>query len=52
MAVDFPLEDGVVFDIETLVPEGHCPTMATAASTEAWLDLMKSSIEPELSWNI
>ena len=35
-AVDFPQEDGLVFDIEVLVPEGQCPTMATAASTEAW----------------
>ncbi|XP_064640229.1 DNA polymerase subunit gamma-1-like [Lineus longissimus] len=31
-----PLEDGLVFDIELVVGEGHYPTMATAASSKAW----------------
>ncbi|KAI7871425.1 DNA polymerase family A-domain-containing protein [Spinellus fusiger] len=36
MAVDHPLEDKLVFDIEVLMAEGHYPTMAVAASSEAW----------------
>lgn len=34
--VDFPEENAVVFDIECLMTEGNFPTMATAASAEAW----------------
>ena len=34
--VDFPEEDGLVFDIEVLVREGHFPTMATALSHKHW----------------
>ncbi|KAI8342259.1 DNA polymerase family A-domain-containing protein [Chlamydoabsidia padenii] len=35
-AVDYPLGDALVFDVEVLVTEGHFPTMAVAASSEAW----------------
>lgn len=35
--VDFPEENVCVFDIETLVQEGHYPTMATAVSNRHWL---------------
>ncbi|XP_038067395.1 DNA polymerase subunit gamma-1-like [Patiria miniata] len=34
--VDYPLEDAVVFDVECLMTEGLFPTLAVAASTEAW----------------
>lgn len=36
VAVDFPTEDGLVFDIEVCVPAGKAPTLATAVSSEAW----------------
>lgn len=35
-AVDHPLEDTLVFDVEVLVTEGHFPMMAVAASSQAW----------------
>jgi DNA polymerase gamma 1 len=31
-----PPDDALVFDIELLVSDGHYPTMATAASADAW----------------
>lgn len=34
--VEYPLEDGIVFDVEVCVQEGDMPTLATAVSTEAW----------------
>ena len=35
-SVPFPEDKGLVFDIETLVGEGHYPTMATAVSSKHW----------------
>ncbi|XP_033634146.1 DNA polymerase subunit gamma-1-like [Asterias rubens] len=36
--VDYPLEEAIVFDVECLMTEldGQVPTLAVAASTEAW----------------
>ncbi|XP_011312984.1 DNA polymerase subunit gamma-1, mitochondrial [Fopius arisanus] len=34
--VDYPLEDGLIFDVEVCVKEGPLPTLATGVSTEAW----------------
>lgn len=34
--VDHPLEDSLVFDVEVLMSEGKYPTLAVAASEEAW----------------
>lgn len=34
--VEYPLEDGLVFDVEVLYKISHYPVMATAASAEAW----------------
>ena len=34
--VEFPEDEGLVFDVETLMQEGGFPTMATAASSKAW----------------
>ncbi|KAG1151055.1 hypothetical protein G6F37_002358 [Rhizopus arrhizus] len=36
IAVDHPLEETMVFDVEVLMSEGKYPTMAVAASEEAW----------------
>lgn len=36
IAVNFPNERGLVFDIEVLVPEGDNPIMATAVSKNCW----------------
>ncbi|ORE01434.1 hypothetical protein BCV72DRAFT_321493 [Rhizopus microsporus var. microsporus] len=35
-AVGYPLEDTMVFDVEVLMSEGNYPTIAVAASEEAW----------------
>ncbi|KAI8393307.1 DNA polymerase family A-domain-containing protein [Radiomyces spectabilis] len=35
-SVPYPLEETFAFDVEVLVKEGHYPTMAVAASSEAW----------------
>lgn len=34
--VDYPLEDGLVFDVEVLYKVSQYPVLATAASAEAW----------------
>ncbi|KAL0089800.1 DNA polymerase family A-domain-containing protein [Phycomyces blakesleeanus] len=34
--VPWPTEDKLVFDVEVLMSEGHYPTLAVAASAEAW----------------
>ncbi|KAI9023697.1 DNA polymerase family A-domain-containing protein [Phycomyces nitens] len=34
--VPWPTEDNLVFDVEVLVSEGHYPTLAVAASSQAW----------------
>ncbi|KAI8968551.1 DNA polymerase family A-domain-containing protein [Mycotypha africana] len=36
VAVDYPLETTLVFDVEVLMSEGKYPTIAVAASNEAW----------------
>lgn len=35
-AVDHPLEDAMIFDVEVLMSEGKYPTMAVVASEKAW----------------
>ncbi len=37
--VDYPDDDALVFDVETLVLNGNCPVIAVAASATAWFDL-------------
>lgn len=34
--VDYPLEHGIVFDVEVCVREGSAPVLATAVSTKRW----------------
>lgn len=36
IAVDFPLEDALVFDVEVCMKVGKTPTLATAVSNKAW----------------
>ncbi|EZA49914.1 hypothetical protein DMN91_011596 [Ooceraea biroi] len=35
-SVDYPLEDGVIFDVEVCMQQGPLPTLATAVSNKAW----------------
>ena len=35
-SVECPLEEAIVFDVETLVLEGSSPVMATALTPKAW----------------
>ncbi|XP_015120544.1 DNA polymerase subunit gamma-1, mitochondrial [Diachasma alloeum] len=42
--VDYPLEDGLIFDVEVCVREGSLPTLATAVSTDAWYGWVSKSL--------
>ncbi|XP_063991334.1 DNA polymerase subunit gamma-1, mitochondrial [Diachasmimorpha longicaudata] len=42
--VDYPLEDGLIFDVEVCVTEGPLPTLATAVSTDAWYGWVSKSL--------
>ncbi|CAH1983405.1 unnamed protein product [Acanthoscelides obtectus] len=42
--VPYPLEDAVVFDVEVCVSAGKTPTLATAASSEAWYGWVSPSL--------
>lgn len=42
--VAYPLEDGLVFDIEVCVRAGKSPTLATAVSSEAWYGWVSPSL--------
>ncbi|XP_012523768.1 DNA polymerase subunit gamma-1, mitochondrial [Monomorium pharaonis] len=43
-SVDYPLEDGVIFDIEVCMKQGPLPTLATAVSNKAWYGWVSSSL--------
>ena len=34
--VDYPVDDVLVFDVETLVMYQNCPVMAVAVSSDSW----------------
>lgn len=42
--VHYPLENGVVFDVEVCVNAGKMPTLATAVSDKAWYGWVSSSL--------
>lgn len=42
--VDYPTEEGLVFDVEVCVQAGKAPTLATAVSSEAWYGWVSSSL--------
>ncbi|XP_033223118.1 DNA polymerase subunit gamma-1, mitochondrial isoform X2 [Belonocnema kinseyi] len=42
--VDYPLEDGLIFDVEVCMNEGSLPTLATAVSKEAWYGWVSKSL--------
>lgn len=42
--VDYPLEDGLIFDVEVCVREGALPTLATAVSNKAWYGWVSKSL--------
>lgn len=42
--VDYPLETGLVFDVEVCVGAGPLPTMATAVSDKAWYSWVSKSL--------
>lgn len=52
VSVDYPLEDGIIFDVEVCVKSGKAPTLATAVSREAWYgwvsqELIDGSSKPQ-----
>ncbi|XP_076282827.1 DNA polymerase gamma, catalytic subunit tam [Lasioglossum baleicum] len=42
--VDYPLEDGIIFDIEVCMKEGPLPTIATAVTNKAWYGWVSKSL--------
>lgn len=51
-SVDFPEERGLVFDVETLMGEGHYPTIATAVSSKHWYSWVSDYvIEDKFRWD-
>lgn len=43
-SVDYPLEDGIVFDVEVCMKQGPLPTLATAVSNKAWYGWVSNSL--------
>ncbi|XP_051161873.1 DNA polymerase subunit gamma-1, mitochondrial isoform X2 [Leptopilina boulardi] len=42
--VDYPLEEGLIFDVEVCMSEGPLPTLATAVSKNAWYGWISKSL--------
>lgn len=42
--VDYPLEDGIVFDVEVCMKEGPLPTLACAVTKDAWYGWVSKSL--------
>lgn len=42
--VNYPLEDGIIFDVEVCMKEGPLPTLATAVTREAWYGWVAKSL--------
>ncbi|CAK9819477.1 DNA polymerase subunit gamma-1, mitochondrial [Anthophora plagiata] len=49
--VDYPLEEGIIFDVEVCMKEGHLPTLATAVTNKAWYGWVSKSLVDGLSRN-
>lgn len=49
--VDYPLEDGIIFDVEVCMKEGPLPTLATAVTSEAWYGWVSKSLTDGTSRN-
>jgi len=47
--VDYPLEDGIIFDVEVCVKQGPLPTLATAVSNKAWYGWVSNSLAQNIS---
>ncbi|XP_070150745.1 DNA polymerase subunit gamma-1, mitochondrial [Polyergus mexicanus] len=47
-SVDYPLEDGVVFDVEVCMKQGPLPTLATAVSNKAWYSWVSNSLAQDI----
>ena len=45
VSVDYPEENGLVFDVEVLVTEGHLPVMAVAVSDKHWYSWTSGRLE-------
>ncbi|XP_011880000.1 PREDICTED: DNA polymerase subunit gamma-1, mitochondrial [Vollenhovia emeryi] len=48
-SVDYPLEDGVIFDVEVCMKQGPLPTLATAVSGKAWYGWVSNSLAQSIS---
>lgn len=48
-SVDYPLEDGVIFDVEVCMKQGPLPTLATAVSNKAWYGWVSNTLAQNIS---
>ncbi|XP_073823167.1 DNA polymerase gamma, catalytic subunit tam [Musca autumnalis] len=46
-SIEYPLEDGLVFDVEVCVSEGPMPTLATAVSEKHWYSWVSPRLAAE-----
>ncbi|XP_015431348.1 PREDICTED: LOW QUALITY PROTEIN: DNA polymerase subunit gamma-1, mitochondrial [Dufourea novaeangliae] len=50
-SVDYPLEDGIIFDVEVCMKEGPLPTIATAVTNRAWYGWVSKSLMDGVTTN-
>ncbi|EGI69294.1 DNA polymerase subunit gamma-1, mitochondrial [Acromyrmex echinatior] len=48
-SIDYPLEDGLIFDVEVCMKQGPLPTLATAVSDKAWYSWVSNSLVQSIS---
>ncbi|KYN00492.1 DNA polymerase subunit gamma-1, mitochondrial [Cyphomyrmex costatus] len=48
-SIDYPLENGVIFDVEVCMKQGSLPTLATAVSNKAWYSWVSNSLAQSIS---
>ncbi|KYN34859.1 DNA polymerase subunit gamma-1 [Trachymyrmex septentrionalis] len=48
-SIDYPLEDGLIFDVEVCMKQGPLPTLATAVSDKAWYSWVSNSLAQNIS---
>ncbi|XP_012063570.1 PREDICTED: DNA polymerase subunit gamma-1, mitochondrial [Atta cephalotes] len=48
-SIEYPLEDGLIFDVEVCMKQGPLPTLATAVSNKAWYSWVSNSLIQSIS---
>ncbi|XP_070521209.1 DNA polymerase subunit gamma-1, mitochondrial isoform X2 [Cardiocondyla obscurior] len=48
-SVDYPLEEGIIFDVEVCMKQGPLPTLATAVSNKAWYGWVSNTLAQNIN---